>query len=316
MIKEQAKFKDRRIKIIAKVLWEGMSKPVEYWVVTQKMPIIDGVVQVFEQESLGKQLLEQSINGGTIIEWHKYTNEFEIAMETKGPETEESYESQIRIYSFTIYKNGFLKNETRGYYCLDYVGIEDPSTDFIRGFKNTYNNVYIGNLNAYKMEAKTYLLSVLPEIMTKESMDSCVLVSVPRAKKQESYYDTQLYLQRSISEAAEELREAGFLIANGAKGIIRQVNTKTTHFVNKPDTERIVKGGTYEANDGERPYVGITEATCSFDRDLISGQNVILVDDIYTARVNIDEDCIQALYNNGAKNVVFFAFAKTKRWCE
>ena len=37
--------------------------------------------------------------------------------------------------------------------------------------------------------------------------------------------------------------------------------------------------------------------------------DIILIDDIYTSGCNIDEDCIQALYDNGANRVVFYAIA-------
>lgn len=38
-----------------------------------------------------------------------------------------------------------------------------------------------------------------------------------------------------------------------------------------------------------------------------------MIDDIYTETVNIDEDAIQALLDNGAQAVVFYAVAKTKK---
>jgi predicted amidophosphoribosyltransferase len=43
----------------------------------------------------------------------------------------------------------------------------------------------------------------------------------------------------------------------------------------------------------------------------VRGEHIILVDDIYTPGVNIDEDAIQALYNCGAAHVTFYAVAKT-----
>jgi len=61
------------------------------------------------------------------------------------------------------------------------------------------------------------------------------------------------------------------------------------------------------------PYVGITKETCSIYPEKIINQNVLLIDDIYTKGVNIDEDCIQALYDNGAANVVFYSIGKSKR---
>ena len=39
----------------------------------------------------------------------------------------------------------------------------------------------------------------------------------------------------------------------------------------------------------------------------------ILIDDLYTASVNIDEDAIQALFDNGARSVIFYSLGKTIR---
>jgi phosphoribosylpyrophosphate synthetase len=62
--------------------------------------------------------------------------------------------------------------------------------------------------------------------------------------------------------------------------------------------------------DGDMPYVGITKATCKISSD-VRGKDILLIDDIYTKGVNIDEDAIQALLDNGAKSVIFYAVAKT-----
>ena len=88
--------------------------------------------------------------------------------------------------------------------------------------------------------------------------------------------------------------------------------TKTTHLKNVKDLTWVNIEGLNEQNDGMEPYPGITNDTCIIETDLIKGKNIILVDDIYTKNVNIDEDCIQALYDAGAKKVVFYAIAKTR----
>ena len=76
---------------------------------------------------------------------------------------------------------------------------------------------------------------------------------------------------------------------------------------------RVSKCGHEHSNDGERPYPGITKETCRINADMIRDQNVILIDDIYTSGVNIDEDCIQVLFESGAKGVMFYAVAYTRR---
>jgi phosphoribosylpyrophosphate synthetase len=63
-------------------------------------------------------------------------------------------------------------------------------------------------------------------------------------------------------------------------------------------------------NDGEKPYPGITKDTCKIS-DNVRGKDILLIDDLYTKTVNIDEDAIQALLNKGAKSIVFYAVGKT-----
>lgn len=61
---------------------------------------------------------------------------------------------------------------------------------------------------------------------------------------------------------------------------------------------------------GELPYVGIAKDTCNISDDVI-GQDILLIDDLYTKTVNIDEDCIQALLDKGARSVIFYSIGKT-----
>lgn len=65
-------------------------------------------------------------------------------------------------------------------------------------------------------------------------------------------------------------------------------------------------------NSGSKPYPGITRETCYIDKEKIKNKTIILIDDIYTKTVNIDEDCIQALLDAGAKDVIFYAIARTQ----
>ena len=86
---------------------------------------------------------------------------------------------------------------------------------------------------------------------------------------------------------------------NGTAYIIRHTNTRTTHM------DRSGYGG-----DGNLPYVGITKATCKISNEVID-KDILLIDDIYTSGVNIDEDAIQSLLDKGARNVYFYAIGKT-----
>ena len=76
------------------------------------------------------------------------------------------------------------------------------------------------------------------------------------------------------------------------------MDTRTTH------RDRSGYGG-----NGPIPYCGITNDTCSISG--VSGHNILLIDDLYTKTVGIDEDAIQALYDNGAAKVLFYAVGKT-----
>lgn len=75
---------------------------------------------------------------------------------------------------------------------------------------------------------------------------------------------------------------------------------KTTHLSKNENVE----------NDGEMPYPGITKDTCQISGQ-VAGKDILLIDDIYTYGVNIDEDAIQALYDMGAKSVLFYSVCKT-----
>ena len=54
------------------------------------------------------------------------------------------------------------------------------------------------------------------------------------------------------------------------------------------------------------PYPKITVNTCEISNN-VKDKDILLIDDLYTNSVNIDEDAIQALYDKGAKSVVFYS---------
>ena len=95
-----------------------------------------------------------------------------------------------------------------------------------------------------------------------------------------------------------QYNKLGFI--NGTDAIIRVKDTKTTH------------NWRLENNTGDNPYKGITKDTCRVDLSKIKGKNIVLVDDIYTEGVNVIEDCIQYLFDLGAKSVILYVTAKTR----
>ena len=68
-----------------------------------------------------------------------------------------------------------------------------------------------------------------------------------------------------------------------------------------------------ENNTGDMPYPGITKDTCEICNSNIANKDIILVDDIYTEGVNTIEDCLQTLLELGAKSVILYVIAKTRR---
>ena len=135
----------------------------------------------------------------------------------------------------------------------------------------------------------------LPEIMSISGITDPIVCVVPRAKMESYYRADQLYFREVVSNVVSGL--TGFV--NGARYITRTINTKTTH---------LARNG--EGGDGELPYPGITRETCIFSDEIV-GKNIILIDDLYTKSVNIDEDAIQALFDKGAKSVIFYSIGKT-----
>lgn len=207
-----------------------------------------------------------------------------------------------------LFTSKYLKKQSMCYYVLDYLRYGEPDNpDFILTLKNTYNDEALRNLEEAKEQVKDILTKWTPAVMRKAELASCTMVCVPRAKEQHTYADTQLYLLEGVSEAAQLLRRHG--VTDGAKAIERVKNTKTTHL--RAETMRKTATGNQEANTGDAPYPGITKDTCEIDTALIRGKNILLVDDIYTGGVNVDEDCIQALYDAGAAKVVLFTLSCT-----
>lgn len=209
---------------------------------------------------------------------------------------------------FKIKSNCFLRKDLIGYYDCYYTGFgQDDNPDYLNVLKNTFSDTPFSKLNAAKKTVSDIILKDIPEIMESEELNSCIMVVVPRAKALNSYTPEQLYFRDAVSEAAKRLPG----VEDGTGCIVRHTNTRTTHL--RENVGRVTRNGKETINDGRLPYPGITKDTCIIDSPSIKGKTVILVDDIYTKTCNIDEDCIQALIDNGASEVVFYAIAYTRR---
>lgn len=207
------------------------------------------------------------------------------------------------FYCDTIEKNNFLSKKIKLYWKYRYVradcdngSIDGRMSADIRTLKNQFRNESITDLQYASQRIEREISEGLDILLPQLSVVSqpCV-VAVPRSKA--TFHQDQLYLIRSISNAVSQNRAE-----NGAYFIQRHSDTKTTHLMN-------TKNGDMNKT-GVAPYPGITGRTCSLDGN-VRGKNVILIDDIYTHGVNVDEDCVQFLFDNGARNVVLYTLCKT-----
>lgn len=207
------------------------------------------------------------------------------------------------VKKFNICKNDYLNQTTIGYYNRYYTGYQQPDNpDFLNTLKNTFNGEAVGTLNNAKEEVKNILLADIPYVMSDNKWVQCVCVCIPRAKSLTTYTPNQLFFRDAVSSAVSQMSN----VIDRSNFIVRHTDTFTTHL------KKATAEGKIPNNIGEEPYPGITKDTCSISGDKIKNQSIILIDDIYTQTINIDEDCIQALLDNGAKNVIFYAIAYTK----
>lgn len=203
---------------------------------------------------------------------------------------------------FTIQRNDFLNSEIQAFYHTDYVGFrKQGNPDYINDLKNTYNNCSkqdINNLNVAIQRLASVLKIDLPQILQVQNIKPLTVCVVPRAKTELSYQHNQLLFKATVRDVVRLI--SGFY--DGVDYIVRHTNTLTTHLpANTPNYN----------NDGTWPYRGITKGTCTISNE-VRDKNILLIDDVYTKNINIDEDAIQALLDNGARSVIFYAVGKTK----
>ena len=201
---------------------------------------------------------------------------------------------------FTIERNEYLTQNIQGFYHTDFGGKDMPGNpNYLYKLKNDPHH----NWSDYRIqEAQQQLLRVLlvdlPEVLNQVNINPLTVCVAPRAKADNTYRANQLLFKATIRNAVIQL---GNNFNDGTNFIERHTNTRTTHL--RQQMEGFV-------NDGSAPYPGISSATCTFSGN-INGNNILLIDDIYTRTVNIDEDLIQSLLNRGANSVLFYAIGKT-----
>lgn len=202
---------------------------------------------------------------------------------------------------FTMEPNEFLSRNVPCYFHADFHGAGQPGNpDFLYKLKNDpHHNWSQQQIKYAANDLKKVIRIDFPEIIKQAEVSTLTVCVVPRAKAESSYRPDQLLFKTTVGECARLVD--GFV--DGSDFIIRHTNTRTTHL------RRPIEG--FE-NDGRMPYPGISSETCNFSTQ-IKGRNILLVDDIYTKTVNIDEDMAQALFDNGARSVVFYAIGNTAR---
>jgi hypothetical protein len=193
----------------------------------------------------------------------------------------------------------FISKSIKAYYHTDYHGGGMWSTqgsieNMIWTLKNDVSP-FPQRLSFVKKQFRQVLLTDLPQILQTIGRSNLTICVIPRSKRESYYSADQLFFRQIVSRVIGRLN--GFF--NGTRYIIRHTDTRTTHL------DRNGEGGA-----GNLPYPGITAATCTIS-DEVRGKDILLIDDLYTKSVNIDEDAIQALLDKGANSVIFYAVGRT-----
>lgn len=161
--------------------------------------------------------------------------------------------------------------------------------------KNQFLDKSCENLQQVVLQLTQILSEDLPLILQQTGKTDLTVCVVPRAKKKAYYTSNQLLFKTTVSDVVEKL--PGF--HNGTNYIVRHTDTRTTHL-----------NHTKYAGEGDLPYPGITSKTCTMTAE-IRNKDILLIDDLYTDGIGIDEDAIQTLFDMGAKSVIFYAVGKT-----
>ena len=193
----------------------------------------------------------------------------------------------------------FLNQDTNAFYNSNYNSggaweIQHTIENMIWTLKNDVD-AFPDRLPNAQQQLSNIIRADLPQILQQIGRNNLTICVVPRSKAEGYYRADQLLFRRVISNIVDQLPN----FVNGTNYIIRHTNTRTTHL------DRNGEGG-----DGNLPYPGITNDTCTIS-ELVNGRDILLIDDLYTKSVNIDEDAIQALLTHGANSVTFYAIGNT-----
>ncbi len=193
----------------------------------------------------------------------------------------------------------FVRQSIDAFYHADYSSggqwrVQGTIENIICTLKNDITPYTLNVLQNTSQLLADILVADLPRIPQQIRKNTLTVCVVPRAKV--NYNANQLLFKATVREVVNRLN--GFY--NGTNYIVRHTDTKTTHL------SRGISGG----GNGNSPYPGITKDTCTISNE-VRGKDILLIDDLYTKSVNIDEDAIQALLDNGANSVTFYSVGKT-----
>src|SRR6218665_1493325 len=198
-------------------------------------------------------------------------------------------------------KGMFISKPIDAFYHADYSGggqwkVPETIENIICTLKNDITPYAPNVLQKTSQLLASILEADLPLIPIQIGKNNLTVCVVPRAKV--NYDANQLLFKTTVSEVVNGLN--GFY--NGTNYIVRQPDTKTTH----------LSKGKSGGGNGNSPYPGITKETCTMSNEVRS-KDILLIDDLYTKTVGIDEDAIQALLDSGANSVAFYSVGKTLR---
>jgi len=200
------------------------------------------------------------------------------------------------VTKFLIENNEFLsRGPVEAWYSTPYRRFKEPGNpDYLNVIKNLRKDVPEDQLSQAVATLRQVLQADLP-LIQKAIGSQLSVMCVPRSKA--NMHESQLLFRRTVSDVVTNTAE----LFDCKSAITRISDTRMTHIPIETSAAW---------NHGKAPYPGITRDTCEIDSQ-VHGRILLLVDDIYTPGVNIDEDAIQALYDEGAHTVFFYSVAKT-----
>ncbi len=199
---------------------------------------------------------------------------------------------------FIITANDYLSRNVIAFFHCDYVGggrWREPNTieHLICSFKNDITRASNELLLKCKDQLEAILQEDLPKIVRFSQLNTLTVCVVPRAKTNHTI--DQLQFKATVKDVVSGMS----CLRDGTDYIIRIIDTRTTH------RNKSGYGGV-----GDMPYPGITIRTCNISPD-VKGRDIILIDDLYTKTINIDEDAIEALLRCGARSIIFYSIGRT-----